>query len=91
METNPSPPNKNEEGDRDQDTTAQWQLSEAGMGKEDLSPAGTGSQPAGQTFQAGTRQVPVGGSESDGQGELQRHQDPTVRGQTPTESVAGCE
>lgn len=27
METNPSPPNKNGEGDRDQDTTAQWQLS----------------------------------------------------------------
>lgn len=62
METNPSPPNKNQEGDRDQDTTAQRQLSGAGMGKADLSPAGTASLPGRQAFQAGTRQVPAGGS-----------------------------
>lgn len=82
METNPSPPNKNQEGDRDQDTTAQRQLSGAGMGKEDLSPAGTASLPGRQAFQAGTRQVPAGGSESDRQGELQRLQRPPPDTQT---------
>lgn len=61
METNPSQPNKNEERDRDQDTTAQWQPFEAGMGTEGLRPAGTASLPASQAFQAGTRRVPAGG------------------------------
>lgn len=93
METNPSQPNKNEQGDRDQDTTAQWQPFEAGMDKEGLRPAGTASLPASQAFQAGTRQVPAGGFPVRWTGQTPETTGPAARGQIyiERETVAGCE
>lgn len=91
VETNPSQPNKNEEGDRDQDTTARWQPSEAGMGREGLSLAGTASPPACQPLQAGTRQVPAGGIRVRPTGRSSETPGPAARGQISRESVVGCE